>query len=287
MPAWTGQSLFLVRQTLMRRLLAAGIDEAEIEATHMLNAVIAGGEKSIWLDPELCLDNAQAGQLEVMCLRRETREPLSHILGSWGFWSLDLNISQAVLTPRADTERLVEIALENLGTGSLSVLDLGTGSGAILLALLSEQPAAIGVGVDLSPSALKIASQNAKNSQLDQRITFVEGGWDVALDHAPFDLVVSNPPYIASEDIETLDPEVREFEPRLALDGGADGLDAYRNLLPLLEAYLKPGGHFSFEIGAGQGQSVMVLAQRQAHISNLSMDQDLGGRDRVLSGVRK
>ncbi len=238
-----------------------------------------------WPDPDLRLDKTGAQALEAMVLRREAREPLSHILGAWGFWSLDLAVSKDVLTPRPETERLIEIALGHLGQGPLKILDLGTGSGAILLSLLQERPDAMGLAVDRSPAALQTAMQNAQSLKLDTRTMFVEGDWDAALPHGPFDLVVSNPPYIAHDEIATLEPEVRRYEPVLALDGGMDGLDAYRAILPLLPHYIKPGGAFVLEIGADQGAAVSDMAQAQAGLGDICVSQDLGGRDRVVSGL--
>ncbi len=281
-PSWAGAKLAIVRRTVTDRLHDAGIKEAPIEARHMLDALFNTEASGHWLDPDQSLDNAQAAQLEAMCARREAREPLSHILSEWGFWSLDLKVSKDVLTPRPETERLVEIALETLGPKPAHILDLGTGSGAILLALLAECPNTKGVGVDLSPAALAVARANAENLKLDDRAEFIQGNWDSALAYAPFDLVVSNPPYIVSDVIETLEPEVRQFEPMLALDGGADGLDAYRALLPLMAHYLKPGARFIFEIGADQGDAVMDLAQGHDFLNKISLFADLAGRDRVF-----
>jgi release factor glutamine methyltransferase len=274
--------VFKVRRALAARLHVADIEDADIEARHMLRAILGDGAASA--DPDHCLDEALAAQLESMVARRETREPLSHILGSWGFWSLELSVSADVLTPRPETERLIEIALEALDPGPRNILDLGTGTGAILYSLLSERPAARGVGVDLSPDALKIAAANAQTLNLAARVRLIEGHWEAALDMAPFDVLLSNPPYIASAVINTLAPEVRTYEPMLALDGGADGLDAYRAILPLIPRYLKPGGFFALEIGADQGEALLNLAQTQENIQKIEVFQDLAGRNRVICG---
>lgn len=274
--------VFKVRRALAARLHAAGIEDADLEARHILRAVL--GDEAAWLAPDHCLDETAARQLETMVARRESREPLSHILGSWGFWSLELSVSADVLTPRPETERLIEIALDTLGPGPGKILDLGTGTGAVLYSLLSERPEARGVGVDLSPEALKIAAANAQTLNLAARVQLIEGHWEAALDLAPFDVLVSNPPYIASAVINTLAPEVRTYEPMLALDGGADGLDAYRAILPLIPRYLKPGGWFAFEIGTDQGEALLNLAQVQENIQKIEIFQDLAGRDRVICG---
>ncbi len=274
--------VFKVRRALVARLRAANIEDADIEARHMLRAIL--GDGTAFADPDAHLDETTATQLETMVTRREAREPLSHILGAWGFWSLDLAVTSDVLTPRPETERLVELALDALGNGPCNILDLGTGTGAILFSLLSECPLARGVGVDLSPDALKIAKTNAHALNLEDRVQCIEGPWEAALDMAPFDVLVSNPPYIASTEISTLEPEVRIYEPMLALDGGADGLDAYRAILPLIPHYLKPGGRFAFEIGADQGTALLNLAQSQENIHKIKIFQDLAGRDRVICG---
>jgi len=273
---------FAVRRALATRLRAADIEDAELDARHMLRAIL--GDEAANGDPDHRLDERSAAQLETMAARRERREPLSHILGTWGFWSLELSVTADVLTPRPETERLIEIALDALGTGPRNILDLGTGTGAILYSVLSERPLARGVGVDLSPDALKIAAANAKTLNLAGRVRLIEGQWEAAMDMAPFDALVSNPPYIASAVISTLAPEVRTYEPMLALDGGADGLDAYRAILPLIPHYLKPGGFFAFEIGSDQGDALLNLAQAQENIHKIVVFQDLAGRDRVICG---
>ncbi len=274
-----------VRRALTDQLHGAGIENAPIEARHMLNALFSADAPDGWLNPDQSLDDTQAAKLEAMYVRRAAREPLSHILGEWGFWSLDLKVSKDVLTPRPETERLVEIALETLGLEPTRILDLGTGSGAILLALLAEYPKATGWGVDLSTAALDIARANSKILKLENRAQFIEGNWDSALAFAPFDLVVSNPPYIARDVIQTLEPEVCQFEPILALDGGTDGLDAYRALLPLMAHYLKPGARFIFEIGAEQGKATLALAQEHSFLGDVGLFTDLAGRDRVLCAI--
>jgi len=274
----------MVRKAIDARLAAAGIKESAQEARRLLLAV--GGESAAlpWLDPDAHLSADQTTWLEAACRRREGREPLPHILGEWGFWSLDLKVSKDVLTPRPQSEHLVQCALDALPGGASRVLDLGTGSGAIVLALLSEWPQAEAVAVDISAKALNIARSNARSLDLDNRVRFVEGGWDAALDLAPFDLVVSNPPYIARDEIATLAPEVRDFEPALALDGGKDGLDAYCAIVPLLPRYLSPKGDFALEIGAAQGEAVTALADAHKALSATGLVRDYGSRDRVVTG---
>jgi release factor glutamine methyltransferase len=212
--------------------------------------------------PERRLSVQESGLLSAMTARRCAREPMAHILGRREFWSLDFEVSADVLTPRPDSETLIEAAVQSAPAAGepFRVLDLGTGSGCLLLALLHEYPAASGVGVDISPAAIALARRNAERLGVGARSSFTVGDWTTSI-AGRFDIVVSNPPYIASPEIEGLEPEVSRYEPRGALDGGGDGLDAYRALLPLMSEILTPGGTALFEMGAGQGEAVSSLAQ--------------------------
>jgi release factor glutamine methyltransferase len=249
-------------RVLADRLRPAVGDAAAIEARWLLEA--AAGDAAV---------------LDSFVARRLAGEPVDRITGSRGFWTLDLAVEPAVLSPRADTETIVRAALDRLGPAR-RILDLGTGSGAILLALLAELPEARGVGVDVSPEALAVARRNADLSGLAARAAFLEGGWDAALGQR-FDLVVSNPPYIPTGDIAGLDPEVRDHDPHLALDGGADGLDAYREILPLLPRLLTEDGSAVLEIGFGQGEDVARLSA-EAGLTVLEIRPDLGGVPRAV-----
>ena len=251
----------------MERLTTAGIDEAAFDLRHILLAAA---------------DEAAA---EAMVTRRAAREPLSHILGDKPFWTLDLIVTPEVLTPRADTETLVEAVLKQVGdkTTKLEIADFGTGSGAILLALLSELPSAKGIGVDISESALTIAHENAVRNILQDRASFRIGNWADDVADSSLDLAVSNPPYIASDIIETLEPEVRDHEPRIALDGGDDGLDVYRPLIPELFRVLRSGGLMAVEIGFDQPEAVSALSEAVG-FSDVRIVRDLGGQPRVISG---
>jgi release factor glutamine methyltransferase len=250
-----------------RRLLesAGGLDGAGLMAR--LNAEISSGE---------------AARYDTLIARRAAREPLSHIIGSMGFWTLDLMVTRDVLTPRADTETVVEAALAAVSdrNAPLAILDIATGSGAIALALLSELPNARAVATDLSAAALAVARENAARTGLAGRIAFIETSWADGVD-GPFDLLVSNPPYIASAVIGTLEPEVKDFEPRLALDGGPDGLVPYPHLFAEARRLLKPGGTGVFEIGFDQGEAALAIAQASG-ARNADLRRDLGGRDRAV-----
>jgi len=274
-------------KTASQRLEAAGIDQPAIDARLMLEAAAEVTRTDILTDPYRELTDAQKQALEAFIGRRERREPISHILGRKGFWKIMLSVTRDVLTPRPDTETVVEVALAAVPDehAAINVLDLGVGSGAILLAILAERPAARGLGVDISDEALAVARENAANLDLNTRCALRRSDWTAGLADENFDLVVANPPYIPSKDIETLEPEVRDHEPRLALDGGADGLDAYRFLAPEILRVLKGGGVFAVEIGHDQSKAVEQLF-RGAGALNVTTVRDLGDRDRCVTGMK-
>jgi release factor glutamine methyltransferase len=268
------------------RLEAAGLAGPVIDARLLVEAAADATRSDIVTDPYRALTPDQEATLEDYLSRREHREPVSHILGRKGFWKIMLQVTPNVLTPRPDTETVVEFALRDFPEHARwSVLDLGVGSGAILLAILAERPAARGLGVDVSEEALAVARDNAAALGIANRLALLRGDWTAGLDGDAFDLVVSNTPYIASEVIDTLEPEVRDHEPRLALDGGPDGLDAYRLLAPEILRVLKPGGRFAVEIGYDQKDAVEALF-RQAGAFNVQTVRDLGDRDRVVVGMK-
>ena len=268
------------------RLQAAGVDGPVIDARLLVEAAAGASRTDIIADPHRILSDEQEATLESFVARRERREPVSHILGRKGFWKIMLQVNADVLTPRPDTETLVELVLRDLPEGKpFSVLDLGVGSGAILLAILAERPAGKGLGVDVSDEALAVARENAANLGLAGHVALLRGDWTRGLDDAGFDLVVSNPPYVRSAEIEGLAPEVRDHEPRLALDGGADGLDAYRELAPEILRVLKPGGRFAVEIGFDQSAEVEALF-RAAGAEGVATHKDLANRDRVVAGTK-
>lgn len=264
-------------------LKAAGVASPVLDARMLVEAAAGVTRLDIVTDPYRVVDADARATLDALTARRAAREPLAYILGVREFWSLSLAVSPAVLTPRPETETVVDAALAALPAESPArVLDLGTGSGAILLALLKERPAATGVGVDRSPAALAVAQANATALGLGARVTFLEGDWGQGLE-GPFDVVVSNPPYIVAGEIDGLAPEVARHEPRLALDGGPDGLDAYRALLPDVARLLRPGGRFMLEIGRGQDGDVLALA-RAAGLEPEAVKPDLAGVGRVVLG---
>jgi len=270
-----------------RRLTAAGVDSPVIDARLLVEAAAGASRADLIAEPQRPLTVSQAAGLEAMVTRREHREPVSHILGRKAFWKIMLAVTPAVLTPRPETESILDLVMARFDERrSFSVLDLGVGSGALLLAILAERPLATGVGVDISTEALAVASQNAADLGLADRATLVLGDWTMGLERGSFDLVVCNPPYIPSGDIAGLEPEVRDHEPRAALDGGADGLVAYRRLAGEILRALRPGGVFAVEIGPGQETPVRELFEGAGAVE-LAVSQDLAGRDRVVWGAKK
>ncbi len=267
-----------------KRLEAAGVDAPVIDARLMLEAAAAATRTDILTDPHRVISDEQAQALDAFLVRREAREPVSHILGKKGFWTVELKVTRDVLTPRPDTETVVDALLKSLPAEEpMRILDLGTGSGAILLALLAERPNWTGVGVDISPEALEVARENVALLGLQDRATLVHASWTEGQPSAAFDAVAANPPYIPSGDIAGLEPEVSVHEPMLALDGGPDGLDAYRILAPEVLRVLRPGGVFALEIGHDQGKAVEALMQA-AGAGFCRVISDLGPRDRVVIG---
>lgn len=269
-----GAAASAVRKALALALKRAGIADFTFEARILIED-LAGGR-----DP---IDEAAAIRLNDALLRRLAGEPLWRILGAREFWGLSFALSPATLEPRPDSETLVEAALSHLAArrhDELRLLDLGTGTGCLLIATLREFPQASGLGIDLSPDAVATATGNAARNGIAERAAFRQGNWTAGIDEC-FDLILSNPPYIGSDEIAGLDRAVREHDPLLALDGGADGLDAYRAIAAALPCRLKPEGRAILEIGAGQEQAVIAL-MRQAGLRHLDSRRDLGGHIRAL-----
>lgn len=266
-----------------QRLEAAGVERPVFDARLLVEAGAGVSRQDIITDPRRTVSVAQIEAVSALAERRAAREPVAHILGRKAFWTLDLHVTRDVLIPRPETEFVVEAALAALPVEQPArVLDLGTGSGAILLAILSERPSAAGVGVDRSEAALAVARANAERLGLEKRTEFLLGDWWAEVEGS-FDVIVSNPPYIVSADIAGLEPEVRAYEPLMALDGGEDGLSAYRAILPNVSRYLRPNGVFALEVGAGQAEAVMELAA-SAGLSTGAPIQDLAGIARVIVG---
>jgi release factor glutamine methyltransferase len=262
------------------RLRGAGLDDPRHEArllmAHILRTDLAG------LLGRRALDATDHDSFITAVDRRAGHEPMAYITGHAGFWSLDLATSPATLIPRADSETLIEALLARRpDRGAVrTILDLGTGTGCLLLAALSEYPDAWGLGVDISPDAARLAAYNARRTGLENRCAMAAADWSGAI-RGRFDVVFSNPPYIPHADLAGLMPDVRDHEPARALDGGADGLDAYRLLTGALPLLLAHGGLAIFEIGIGQDDSMPDLA-RQAGLEIVGIRTDLGGIPRAV-----
>ncbi|TCR60895.1 peptide chain release factor N(5)-glutamine methyltransferase [Bosea sp. BK604] len=272
-------TLGAARRRLAARLRAGGSESAGLDA----RLLVEGATGRSHLDPVAPLDPAAAMVLDGYAERRLAGEPVWRILGEREFWGLRFRLSPATLEPRPDTETLVEATIDILKerrNEPLSILDLGTGTGCLLIATLSEFRQARGLGIDLSQEACATAAGNAALNGLAGRATFRQGNWTQGIEER-FDLILSNPPYIRNDEIAGLAPEVRDFDPRLALDGGADGLDPYRDFAVNLPHLLTPEGVIVLEIGAGQGSDVVALMQ-QAGLAHLGTRHDLGGHARAL-----
>lgn len=270
----------------VRNLEAAGIESPRREVAALVAAVLGLGRERQVAEPDRPLSPDEGARLAEAVRRRAGHEPFARIAGAREFWSLDFRLSPETLVPRPDTETVVEAVLAAVPDrrAEMTVLDLGTGSGCILLALLSELPNARGIGVDLAPGAVATASENARVLGLAGRAEFRIGDWGRGV-VGPFDIIVSNPPYVATAERAALAPEVRDFDPPLALFAGADGLDAYRAIVPQLSGLLAWGGLAAFECGAGQAGKVAEMLVC-AGLAEIGSQRDLAGHDRVVTGRR-
>jgi release factor glutamine methyltransferase len=267
---------------LTAQFTQAGLDTPRLDARLLVGHAVALEPSLLFARSELKLTAAQGDAIDAFAARRLKYEPVSRILGHREFWGLDFKLNAATLDPRPDTETLVSaaLALKARYPGPRRILDLGTGTGCILLAILSDWPETVGLGVDRAPEAVKGAQENAARLGFAGRASFREGNWcDGITEH--FDLVVSNPPYIALGERSTLAPDVATFDPHLALFAGEDGLDAYRALIPAAKTRLKEEGRLLLEIGATQAEAVENLLL-EAGFAFESRVSDVGGKIRVL-----
>lgn len=260
----------------------AGLPDGATDARLLACAAFRMTRLDLTLRPDARADEASLTRLCAFAESRLRREPVTRILGTRGFWNLELHVHANVLDPRPDSEALVEVCLEALEgrrAERLHVLDVGTGSGALLAALLSELPNSHGWGIDISASAAAAAHSNINKLGLEKRAAILNQSWAAPLP-TTFDLVVSNPPYIETAAISGLDPEVRDHDPHLALDGGADGLDAYRAIARHRKAWMREGGLLALEIGSTQARQVGAIF-KEAGMHLLALRQDYAGLDRV------
>jgi release factor glutamine methyltransferase len=284
---FTGQTVEVARRTLTVRLRTHHIESAELDARILVGDALRLDLTGVIASAARPLTPDEARKLEDFMRRRIAGEPVARIVGAREFWGFSLQLSPATLVPRPDTETVVELALQIVRAApapnqSLRMADIGTGSGAILLALLSELPGAYGVGTDISAAALQTAHINAVRLELADRAGFVACDYAAALSGG-CDLIVSNPPYIRSADIASLAIEVRDHDPLGALDGGADGLDAYRAIVPQAVRLLAPGGVLAVEVGQGQSNEVAQL-MAAAGLTPIAPKADLAGIERAIAG---
>ena len=271
-------------------LTERGVESPRLQVELLLSHVLKLPRLKLYLQFDRVLTGPELDPLRELVKRRGQREPLQHIIGSAPFLDHELKVTRDVLVPRPETEVLAQLAIGKLkeqkgsaGTSdALRVLDFGTGSGCLAIAVAAGCPEVEVDALDKSPAALAIARENAVLNQVEARITFHEGDGFAALAQASrFDLIVTNPPYIPTAEIATLDPEVRDFDPRLALDGGIDGLDCYRMLAAQAGAWLKPGGWLLTELGDGQAMAAKLLFGAHGWLCE-GVEKDLSGRERVL-----
>ena len=283
----TGLTVEAARRSLAARFRIQAIDSAELDARVLVGAALGLDLTGLIAAAARPVTTEESVRLEDFARRRLAGEPVARILGIKEFWGLPLQLSPATLVPRPDTETVVELALEiwraeRHSDRQLRIADIGTGSGAILLALLSEVPEAYGIGTDISLAALRIATGNAAHLGFAPRAAFVACDYAAALSGV-FDLIVSNPPYIRSAEIAGLANEVREYDPHGALDGGADGLDAYRALIPQAAHLLAPGGTLIVEAGLGQSGHIQGLMTAAGLTFESPPKADLAGIPRAVA----
>jgi release factor glutamine methyltransferase len=288
--SFAGQTVEAARRALTARFRANEIDSAELDARILVGAVLDLDLTGLIAAANQALASDESKRLDDLARRRLAGEPVARLLGYKEFWGLRLKLSAATLVPRPDTETVVELALEILRARPHQekpwrIADIGTGSGAILLALLSELPGACGFGTDISAAALRTAHANAIHLGLTDRADFIACEYAAALT-GPFDLIVSNPPYIRSAEIGELAAEVRDHDPHQALDGGTDGLDAYRALIPQAARLLAPGGALVVEAGHGQSGDVQDLMTSEGLTVKGPAKADLAGIHRAVAGLK-
>jgi release factor glutamine methyltransferase len=287
---FAGQTVEAARRSLTARLKSGQIDSAELDARILVGAVVGLDLTGMIVSAGRLLTADQSTRLDDLARRRLTGEPVARLLGHQEFWGLPLKVSAATLVPRPDTEAVVELALEILRARPhpkqpWRIADIGTGSGAILLALLSELPDAFGFGTDISAAALRTAHANAVDLELSGRAVFIACNYAAALP-GPLDLIVSNPPYVRTAEIGQLATEVRDHDPHQALDGGADGLDAYRALIPQAARLLAPGGALVVEVGHGQSRDIEGLMTAAGLMLGGPAKADLAGIHRAVAGLK-
>ncbi|MDH4320600.1 MAG: peptide chain release factor N(5)-glutamine methyltransferase [Desulfobulbaceae bacterium] len=278
-------------QSAVRRLVEAAISDAELEASFLLGHLLGCGRAQLFLDRERTLSPALVAEFESLLARRLAREPLAYLLGEQEFWSLTFHVTPDVLIPRPETEQLLETVLATVRDPRhpppQMILEMGSGSGVIPIVLALELPAAMVYSLDRSRGALAVASRNARRHRVAERIRFINSDWYGGLASEPcFDLVVTNPPYVAGSVRATLQPEVRLHEPELALFGGEDGIRDLDSIISGLGRVLKAGGWFFMEIGADQGDYCLQRLQQVGGFESLAVHRDYAGLPRIVQARR-
>ncbi len=263
-------------------LARKGVESARLNAELLLAHVLSIPRMRLYLDFERMLGEPEVNALRALVIRRSQREPLQHILGQTSFCGLDFKVTKDVLVPRPETELLAEQAWEFLASAGEAprVFDYGTGSGCLAVTLAVRSSSAHVIAVDMSAAALEVARDNSRTHGVAERIEFIEGDGLSRLAHG-LALIVGNPPYIPSAEIAGLAPEVRDFDPRMALDGGNDGLDHYRGLAERARGFLRPGGKVMLEFGDGQGTSIQRIFQEQNWIVE-ALVEDYNHKPRII-----
>lgn len=271
------------------QLSQAGVESPSVDAERLVQHVLGATRLDLYLNPDRPITPPESARLRDALRRRCNRTPLQHLTGETEFWSLPFFVNNAVLIPRPETETLVEAALARLsGVPRPRVIDVGTGSGCIAVSLACELPESLVVATDISLAALRVARLNALRHRVRDRIRCVAGDLLEPLGpSARFDAVVSNPPYVRRDEIGALQPEVRDHEPRLALEGGEDGLSAHRRLVARAGRHLRPGGWFVLEAGKGQIDAVADLLQKSEDFETVACVRDLTGIERVSVARRR
>ena len=275
------------RRRVRDKLRTYGLDDADQEARHILSWVTGLTATELILQAQTPFTDGQAKQVDDIVARRLSGEPLDHIQGYREFYGRKFHINKDVLSPRQDTECVVDVCLSHIAPNhSQKILELGVGSGAILVTLLAERPNVTGIGTDISEAALGMTQKNAADLGVFDRVILFESDWYKSIkDQGPFDLIVSNPPYITDKAMTTLAPEVLDYDPQIALRGGDDGLMAYKQIIRRAPAFLKTDGYLIVEIGFDQALAVSQIFEDN-RFQSISVHQDLAGQDRVISAQK-
>jgi len=277
-------SLVQLRQDINKLLEEGGIEEADLDARLLISEVADVSDIDFAINPDRYITDDETTKIMVLVKKRQQRIPMSQIFGEKEFWSLNFKVSSDTLTPRPDSETLIEATLKAVSDkkAPLKILDLGTGTGCLLLTLLSELPNSVGVGADISDAALVIANENASSLNLNARASFIISNWFEGIDDAQkFDIIISNPPYIGLFEKPDLAPEVLDHEPHIALFAGEDGLDDYRLIANNVKRFMKSSTILVLEIGHLQAKAVTNIFNHAGY-QDVSIHKDLGGRDRCL-----